>query len=354
MKIKNIVGGYSYCWPRDSVFITRALDILGMKQEASKFYLDFCMKTQSDNGMWEQRFYTNGNLAPCWGYQIDETASVVYGIYEHYKVINDIEFLKKVIKMCENAIEFLFKYTQNILQIEETDVVKKEIQDKFQCKEKIENRLSYDLWEMNEGIHLYSLSSIYAAFDAMLILQEEMQKNGTTNRIKQEVVLSRKKKLEKYKEEIKNYIIKNFYDEKQKILYRNLADKKMDISILGSVIPFNVFSPNEKIISNTAQKINMTLRTYTGGYLRFEEDHYRGGNNPWVISTLWMALYYIQTNSEKKAIECLEFVVNSASNNGFLAEQVDNSVMKPSWVIGLGWSHAMFIIVLNELLDKGI
>ena len=36
--------------------------------------------------MWEQRFYTDGNLAPCWGYQIDETASVIYGVYEHYKI----------------------------------------------------------------------------------------------------------------------------------------------------------------------------------------------------------------------------------------------------------------------------
>ena len=32
-----------------------------------------------------QRFFTDGKLAPAWGYQIDETASVVYGIYEHYQ-----------------------------------------------------------------------------------------------------------------------------------------------------------------------------------------------------------------------------------------------------------------------------
>ena len=34
----------------------------------------------------------------------------------------------------------------------------------------------------------------------------------------------------------------------------------------------------------------------------------------------------------------------------FISEQVDNSSMKPSWVVGLGWSHAMFIITLAELL----
>lgn len=39
---------------------------------------------------------------------------------------------------------------------------------------------------------------------------------------------------------------------------------------MGAITPFNVFDPNDKLIQNTVQKINLTLRTYTGGYLRFE------------------------------------------------------------------------------------
>ena len=70
-------GRYAYCWPRDAVFITRAFDKLKMNKEAEKFYKIFCKNTQNRNGMWEQRFYTDGRLAPCWGYQIDETAGVV-------------------------------------------------------------------------------------------------------------------------------------------------------------------------------------------------------------------------------------------------------------------------------------
>lgn len=61
-------GRYAYCWPRDAVFITKALDILNMTKETEKFYSNFCRMTQSKNGMWEQRFYTDGKLAPCWGY----------------------------------------------------------------------------------------------------------------------------------------------------------------------------------------------------------------------------------------------------------------------------------------------
>lgn len=71
-------GRYSYCWPRDSVYITKAQDYLKMEKDTEKFYKVFCKNTQSKNGMWEQRFFTDGMLAPCWGYQIDETASVIY------------------------------------------------------------------------------------------------------------------------------------------------------------------------------------------------------------------------------------------------------------------------------------
>ena len=128
----------------------------------------------------------------------------------------------------------------------------------------------------------------------------------------------------------------------------------MDISILGAVNPYKLFSPKEKKILNTVERINMTLRTYTGGYIRFENDSYKGGYNPWVIANLWMANYYLDAGENKKAKECFDFVVNSASELGFLGEQVNNETMKPNWIIGLMWSHAMFINVLDRMvrLDK--
>ena len=92
----------------------------------------------------------------------------------------------------------------------------------------------------------------------------------------------------------------------------------------------------------------MTLKTYTGGYLRYEGDTYVGGN-PWVIANLWLAEYYLQYGSKTKARECFDFAVIGSSNLGFLPEQVNNETMDPAWVIGLGWSHAMFIDVLKKL-----
>ncbi len=339
-------GRYGYCWPRDAVFITRAFDKVKMQKETEKFYKIFCKNTQSKNGMWEQRFYTDGRLAPCWGYQIDETAGVVYGAYEHYKISGDKKFLKDVLKMCENAVKFLCIYMDNILGLhDDSDVVKNEIERTYHTENRNKLPLSYDLWEMNEGVHLYSLASIYSAFNAISKMYEVFKPEyEEKNRLKLESINKLEKKLEFYKKEIKKYIDKNMYDEKTNTLKRNTKDNITDISLVGTVVPFNLYSTKEKKVKNTIEKINMTLRTYTGGYLRFEGDHYREGKNPWSISTLWMAMYYKQIGEKSKAQECINFIVNSANQHGFIGEQIDNATMQPNWVIGLSWAHAMFIL----------
>lgn len=329
-------GRYAYCWTRDAVFITKAMDILNMKKETEKFYKVFCKKTQSRNGMWEQRFFTDGKLAPCWGYQIDETASVIYGVYEHYKYSKSEQFLKDTLQMCEKATDFLKRYIKDIL----------EHTNKY--------HVSYDIWEMCEGIHLYSLASIYSAFNCMVNIYSILGKNISdfeNNRLKDEKVAKSIKEIQKLQLDIKKFINSNLYDDEKKSYVRNENDKKMDISILGTVTPFNVFTSKEKKVQNTVERINLCLRTYTGGYQRFEFDNYLNGN-PWPIANLWMTLYYIDSGEKKKAKECFDFVVKTAGKHFFLGEQVNNESLKPNWVIGLGWSHAMFIIVLEKLYGK--
>ncbi len=333
-------GRYAYCWPRDAVFITKAMDILKMEKETEKFYKIFCKKTQSKNGMWEQRFFTDGKLAPSWGYQVDETASVVYGVYQHYLVTKNEKFLKETLPMCERAIDFLKRYVQDWIENEDNPEHKYHI--------------SYDLWEMCEGIHLYSLASIYSAFETILNIYRILGKNVSDfehNRLKEEKIEKSKRELERLLNIIKQYINNNLFDEDKKCYVRNPEDRKMDISLLGAVVPFHVLRPKEKKVQNTIEKINMCLRTYTGGYQRFEQDHYRNGN-PWPIANLWMTLYYLEAGEKRKARETFEFVIKTVGKHYFLGEQIDNSTMKPDWVIGLGWSHAMFIIVLEKFLGK--
>ncbi len=325
-------GRYSYCWPRDAVFVTKALDILKMEEQTTKYYTNFSIETQSKNGMWEQRFYTDARLAPCWGYQIDETASIIYGVYEHYKITKDKNFLKETHEMCQKAIEALAKFPLGTFPNGVSVTF-----GNCNSKERFITHESYDLWEMNEGIHLYSLSAIYAAFKAMAQIKRELN------------IVEAIEELENNAEKIKEYCINNFYDKNIKTLKRNNKDNITDISMLGAVVPFEMIDKSSEIVKNTIEKIDLNLRTYTGGYIRFENDNYLGGNNPWVISTLWMTLYNIETKKLEEARKQIEFVTKTATNNGFLAEQVENETMRAKWVIGLGWSHAMYIIALTKL-----
>ncbi|MDR0978523.1 MAG: hypothetical protein LBL91_01040 [Lachnospiraceae bacterium] len=331
---KTKCGKYAYCWPRDAVFITEGLDIIGLKMETEKFYREFCKEAQSSSGRWEQRFYTDGKLAPSWGYQIDETASVIYGLYNHYKKYESSKFLKTTTKMCEKAIENLKKYVEAILSGTP------------------ELPLSYDLWEENEGVHAYSMCAIYGAFDAYIKLSEDLKVVYEDNRLKLEQIRNQVDELQKYMRDIKGYVIKHFYDENRLSFVRS-NDKKMDISLLGLVTPFRMFEPKERRILNTVERINLTLRTYTGGYLRYENDNYMGGN-PWTVSNLWLANYYIEAGEKEKAKECFDFVVKTCSQHGLIPEQVNNSTLKPAWVLGLAWSHALFLIVLNKLIEENM
>ena len=152
--------------------LKKAMNLLNMEKESEKFYKIFCKKTQNKDGSWEQRYYTDGRLAPSWGYQIDETASVVYGVYKHFEFTKQEKFLKENLVMCEKAISFLKKYLKDWLNIEgidehDKDIVQKEIEENM-AKKGHKIHVSYDLWEENEGIHLYSLASIYSAFECMI------------------------------------------------------------------------------------------------------------------------------------------------------------------------------------------
>jgi GH15 family glucan-1,4-alpha-glucosidase len=238
--------------------------------------------------------------------------------------------------MCENAMEFIEKYVNDILD------------------EKFEMAKTYDLWEEHEGTSFYSFAAIFGAYSNMLKIYEVVESEYSNNRLKIEGIEKRKKIFEKRIRQIKEYSLKTFYDDSKKSFVRNTEDRRIDISMLGAVVPFGMISHKEKKFLTTIERMNMTLRTYTGGYIRYEGDTYNGGYNPWVIANLWMANYYIESGEKKKAKECFEFVVKTASPYGLLGEQVNNETMQPSWIIGLTWSHAMFVIVLNKLNELGM
>ncbi|MBQ9280160.1 MAG: hypothetical protein IJ215_03850 [Clostridia bacterium] len=301
-------GRYGYCWPRDALFINTSLNILGLSKITDKFYHVWARKAQLKSGLFEQRYYSSGELAPSWGIQIDETAAMLIGIYQNKKY-------KSLETVIVPAITGLLNFIDG-------DYLSRE------C---------FDIWEERKGKHLYSTASIYEGLQLGKKMLEAIDKEKYKSTILE---------IEKTLLHVKDAIFRNFIEAGS--LKRSTDNNQTDISLLSLAVPFHILDADDVIIKNTVQKIENDLSLPNGGYARYQWDNYIGGN-AWIISSLWLALYYIKVENYERARELFDWVTNHADNLGFLAEQIDSKGDNVAWIKQLSWSHAMYIIVKSKL-----
>lgn len=303
-------GRYGYCWPRDGLFINEALHILGMDELLNKFYNTWAQKAQLSSGLFEQRYYSNGELAPSWGLQIDETAAILIGFSKHVNYLFSEELILKATVALVNFVD-----------------------DRGLSKP------CYDLWEERKGVHLYSTASIYTALKAAHEMLKMIDKDKYASLLERldNVTL-------KIKEAIKNYFVEDGH------LKRSLDNNQVDISLLSVVTTFDIFDIDDEAVQNTISEIERTLHMQNGGYMRYQWDNYIGGNT-WIISSLWMAMYHIKIGNKSRAQELFDWVTDHADNLYFLPEQIEREGHKTAWVSQLSWSHAMYVIVKKMILE---
>ena len=346
-------GGYDYCWGRDGVYISRSFQAAGLLNYARSFYL-WTIDAQNQDGSWQQRYYHDGKLAPSWGFQVDESGTILWGMWEYYKETKDIKFLKQVWKVVKKGAEFLVNYRDN------------------------QNNLplsSLDLWEERKGQHAYSSAAVYGGLIASYYIAKELDyvKLGlkwkkVAGIIKKSIeqlfwnekdqryyrTINEKVSVEMYEIERKKRNIAYLReDEKGYTTYYVKYDPIIDASLLGLVVPFGVFSPFDDKMKKTADSIEKNLwNQMVGGIKRYENDEYIGGN-PWIITTLWLALFRIEQKQYEKAKKLLNWVLKHRTCLGLLPEQIHKEKGTPAWVIPLNWSHAMFILTISKLIEVG-
>ena len=106
------------------------------------------------------------------------------------------------------------------------------------------------------------------------------------------------------------------------------------------------------------------LKTPVEGCARYQNDVYHRPDdspadipgNPWFISTLWLAEYYIARAESlqelREAIPYLEWCGKNALPSGVLAEQVHPVNSSPLSVSPLTWSHSSFVWTVQLYTDK--
>lgn len=344
-------GGYSYCWGRDAAFITTALDKVGLYQLTDKFY-DWALSAQAADGSWQQRHYHDGSLAPSWGLQIDEGSSIIWGMWEHYKVKGDANFANRVWPAVLKGANYLLSFID-----EQTGLPKPSI----------------DLWEERLASHTYSSAAVYGGLTAAShfatltnepVLSEQFL--AAANRIKVQLEAT------SYNEENATYYrginLAVSHERYEKAIAEGKTGKVVagpkgyiqcildfdpivDISLLGISVPFNAVEATSERMRNTAETIEKRLTSpIINGIKRYEDDIYAGGN-PWILTTLWLAHYRFAIGQNEEAKQLLQWAIRHRTETGLLPEQVNKENGSPAWVVPLTWSHAMFILAVFMLAE---
>jgi hypothetical protein len=323
-------GGYGYSWPRDGAYLAAALGQWGFRERV-EHYFKFCAETQDPSGAWWQRYLATGNAGPSWGrIQIDEPASVISAAWLHYKTHQDLFWLEGFWPVLQKGLSFLESFHAPIHPM---------------------GLPSHDLWEERMGIHAYSLAAVASAFRAGAALAGELGEKDA-----QEHYSGWASNLSSIIHEkflppggpIKRSYVVNSYDYQRGGGY---WDEAADASLLGLILPFGVLRVQDEAARKLVSSVRERLWSRpVGGVLRYEGDAYRGGN-PWVLTTLWLASVELLAGNAAEARECFGWVMAKNTPLGMMPEQVHRETGLPCWVIPLGWSHAMFLLFVRQVLD---
>jgi GH15 family glucan-1,4-alpha-glucosidase len=308
---------YTYVWPRDASFACAAADILGI-QIQEKFF-DWCVcraEGFQDAGLFYEKYFANG-LKAVGRFQPDQTGSVLWAIWSHYKVD-----LKKALRY-EGLIS---KAADGICDKWKTDhfVV-----------------VTNDLWE--ERLTFPDLKENWTYSLAACIKGLECANEIVPCKRWSEVANMMRERLEIH---FDGYFWRS---------YGVLSDKGIDASVLGLVYPFEIFSSKDHRIVETIKKIEEKI-VINGGLHRYEHDMYDGwmlgtsqrnkGAGAWPLLNFWMSIYYAKAGNKKKALQYYNWVLDRV--DGFIPEQIFENNIQVS-VSPLCWSHSMFVIASKEL-----
>lgn len=332
---------YSYVWPRDGAYAIWPLIRLGYSEEPKKFF-EFCRDILTPEGYLMHKYQPDRAIGSTWhpmlhgerrelAIQEDETAVVLYMLGEFYEYAKDEDFTRSLYTtFIQPAANFLAKFID-----ETTDLP----------------HASYDLWEEKFLTSTYTAAVVY---QALLVAAEFAE-------------------IFEYPDDVVAWTaaadkILNgsdvFYEPERKILRKGFLlqddgtlrfDNTLDISSLYGVMIYGFHKDDTDYLHDSVAEVERTMldQSPAGGSPRYEYDHYFESTpplmgNPWFVTTLWLAQFYIRSGHADKARRYVDWTISHALPSGVLSEQINPSSGSPVSVTPLVWSHAELI---NTVLD---
>ncbi len=342
-------GGYAYCWGRDAAYITTAMDYAGYHDLAGAFYR-WAVGAQEPEGWWMHRHYATGHWAPSWGLiQVDETGSILFGMAIHAQLHGGTVFAREVWPSVARAADWLIGNMDP-----ETGLT----------------RPAVDLWEERTAELTYSCAAVFAGLRAAAELAEMLGHTADGARYLRAAEALRHAVLaqcvrggrflrgrylqvsrEKYEQALAHgQTVRVRAGVKGNLIYELVEDPVPDSSLFAMSTPFRLVEPQDEVMEATSAALVEALwKGPGGGMLRYVGDHYRGGQNPWVLCTLWLGQYELDRGNRDRALQILDWAVARRTATGLLAEQVDPVTGAAVWVVPLTWSHAMYVLLALQL-----
>ncbi len=342
---------YSYLWTRDGALVAHALDVAGYSIITRTFY-DLCSQIVHPKGYFLQKYNPDGSVASGWhaawdiaaGHRLvpiqeDETALVLWALWQHYDKYRDIEFAHRIYhRLVVACADFMvsFRDAETGLPLP-----------------------SWNLWENQRGVHTFTCASVVGGLRAAANFARLFAEGD------------RAETYEKAAGDMVEAMRTHLYSKEKGRFLRCLqigddgqveADSTVDASLFG-IFYFGCFEAIDPMVVSTMQAVEerLTAHAGVGGVARFENDDYIRASdavtgNTWFICTLWVAEYYLARAANRddlvRPLEILNWVAGRALPSGVLAEQLDPLTGEHLSVSPLTWSHSTFIATVNCYLAK--
>lgn len=332
---------YSYVWPRDGAYAIWPLIRLGYTQEPRRFF-EFCRDILTSDGYLMHKYQPDRAIGSTWhpllhgnhkelAIQEDETAVVIFMLGEYLNASDDRDFVSSLyVTLIQPAGNFMAEFRDEQTKLPHA---------------------SYDLWEEKFSTSSYTTAITFQGLQTAAKFADMFE--FPDDAIKWRAAAA----------EIAANVHLLFDDERQAYIKGFLLqedgslefDKTLDVSSMYAPLMFSLHEFGMDRVRKTVNAIEDILlnKSPSGGLPRYEQDNYFASDppylgNPWFVTTLWLAQYYIRTNSESKAQALIDWTASKALPSGVLSEQVNPTTGEILSVTPLVWSHAELI---NTLLD---
>ena len=344
---------YAYAWPRDGALVANALDRAEHEDSTRQFFL-FSQEALVEEGFFLHKYTPYGQPGSSWlpwidshgertlPIQEDETGLVLWSLWQHYRIHRNLDFVVDLYSsLIVPAADWMVSYVdpRNGLPIP-----------------------SWDLWEERWGVHAFTVGALWGGLDAARNFADLFGDVGAYTRYRDAAERLREASdTHLFSEELGRFPRRVTVEDDDSVT----VDTVLDSSLYG-LWRFGMYSPDDARIVETMKAIadQLSNKAACGGIARYTDDYYFKvepdtrlvPGNPWFICTLWLAQWYIAiaktTEDLKPAQEIIDWAVQHQLPGGLLSEQLDPHTGAPLSVSPLTWSHAEFIVTVDDYSKK--